>query len=515
MDERTDLLKKELEEYTGSGIYPFHMPGHKRRISPAAGIAVDCDLTEVEGTDDLHQAHGILRAAMDRTAAFFGSRKTWFLVGGSTTGNLAAIRAVAPMGSEIIAARNCHKSVYHAIELGALQVHWIWPAVEKNSGICGSITPAQVKEALEQFPGSRAVVLTSPTYEGVVSDIAGIAAVCHAHRRGSSEAEMQKAAAEEAAERRGQGGIPLLVDEAHGAHLGLFETDYFPDSAVHQGADLIVQSAHKTLPSLTQTALLHLNGTRVDPGMVEEQLNIFETSSPSYLLLCSLDGCTGLLRKDGAALFHSWRERLEALDAALEERPLQHLQILCHGNDSKEAHPLFYAYDPGKLLIHLAGQGAGLQTGEALAACLRRKFRIETEMHCGRNVLCMTSCADTQEGYERLTEALRKVDERLQAETAGPAEDPAAAAVRQVMTIAEAVLQPKEWIPEEDSIGRVAAEYVYPYPPGIPVLVPGEEITEGVLQTLCELRQQGSQLVLTGSRSPEERGEARLVCVCR
>ena len=197
---------------------------------------------------------------MERAADLWGARRTWFLVGGSTCGILAAIRAAAPFGSEIIAARNCHRSVFHAIELGGYKVHWIVPDRDREYEICKAVTPEQVEASVKRHPGSSAVILTSPTYEGVISDIRGISDIC------------------------AEAGIPLIVDEAHGAHLGLFEDDGFPDGAVKCGADLVVQSLHKTLPSLTQTAVLHLQGNLVDEKEVERQLGIFETSSPSYPL---------------------------------------------------------------------------------------------------------------------------------------------------------------------------------------------------------------------------------------
>lgn len=479
--ERTDLLKEELEQYVNSGIYPFHMPGHKRLVPPAAGLAADCDLTEVEGVDDLHHAQGILRAAMDRTAALFGSARTWYLVGGSTVGNLAAIRAAVPAGSEVLVARNSHKSVFHAIELGSLRAHWLWPETDPAWGISGSIAPDQVAGALEQYPDARAVIVTSPTYEGVVSDIAGIAAVCHRHGA----------------------GIPLIVDEAHGAHFGLFERDYFPDSSVHQGADLVVQSAHKTLPSLTQTALLHLNSTLVSAAAVEQQLNIFETSSPSYLLLCSLDGCTGLLRRYGKDWFHTWRSHLEQLDTAFRTKPLRHLRLLCHGCDTKENHAGFCNFDPGKILI---GSDAAEWDGARLAEVLRHEDRIETEMHGGRHVLCMTSCCDSAEGFRRLEEALRRIDDSIPSGSAVPDGGAVVPAVpgtgsgeQTALTISEAVRRPAAAVPFAACEGRIAAEYVYPYPPGVPVIVPGERITADGLAYLTACLREGTTVIRTGA----------------
>ena len=252
-EEDTHILQSRLSAYAGEGMYPFHMPGHKRRMQPAPGLPFAWDLTEVPGTDDLHDAAGILKEAMERTADQCGADRTWYLVNGSTCGLLAGIRALAAGGSHVLCARNCHKAVYHALELSGYHVHWIVPPVDPDWGICGGISAVQVAAALRRHPSVKAVILTSPTYEGVLSDIEGICSVCHAR------------------------DIPVLVDEAHGAHLmPLSRRAGFPAGALECGADVVVQSPHKTLPSLTQTALLHLQGSRVDPRRIEDELDIFD-----------------------------------------------------------------------------------------------------------------------------------------------------------------------------------------------------------------------------------------------
>lgn len=298
----THILQTELEALAAQRT-PLHMPGHKRSQAPAPGLGCFAwDLTEIPGSDDLHNATGILAAAMQRTAALCGAARSWYLVNGSTVGLLAAIRALAPFGGEVVCARNCHKAVYHALELNHLTAHWLVPPIDAAFGIYGSITPAQVQAALAAHPRAACVILTSPTYEGVLSDISGIAAACHAH------------------------GVPLLVDEAHGAHyLPLAVKHGWQGGALAAGADVVVQSPHKTLPSLTQTALLHRQGDLVCDTALQRELDVFETSSPSYPLLASLDGCTGLLREQGDALFAAWRARLTRFDAAI--KPLKHMQV--------------------------------------------------------------------------------------------------------------------------------------------------------------------------------------------
>lgn len=458
------LLQTQLEEYTKNGLYPLHMPGHKRRMAPAPGLSsYRWDMTEVPGVDDLHEADGILAQAMERTAQLFGAQRTWYLVGGSTCGILAGIRALAPANSTVVAARNCHKSVYHAAELGNYRMHWLMPPVDAQSGVYGSIAPEQVRAALEQQPDAACVIITSPTYEGVISDIRGISAVCR------------------------EKGVPLFVDEAHGAHLGLFGT--FGESAVQCGADLCTQSAHKTLPSLTQTAFLHMGkNSLADPRCVERQLSVFETSSPSYPLLASLDGCTGILRENGAQLFAQWKNMLSEFDCAV--RGLRSLRVLCHGADSLAMHPDFFGFDAGKIAVCT---DATEYTGTQLAAHLRNRFGFETEMACGRITLAMTSPADDRAQLLRFADALCKLDEQ-----AVPAPRALLCALpqagRAVLPAGQAVQYPARDIAGASAAGCIAAEYVWAYPPGVPLIAPGEEITEAFVDFTRELDRTGTQL---------------------
>ena len=452
-------------------VYPLHMPGHKRRMAPAPDLPFSWDTTEVPGVDDLHEADGILKDAMDRTATLHGAARTWYLVNGSTCGLMAGIRALAPFGSTVIAARNCHKAVYHALELGQLSVRWLMPPIDPGSGVCGSISPQTVAAALSDCPEAACVILTSPTYEGVLSDIRSIAGLCHAR------------------------GVPLLVDEAHGAHLGLFPG--WPLSAIRSGADLVVQSAHKTLPSLTQTALLHLGpGSLADPEEVERQLGIFETSSPSYPLLVSLDGCTGLLLEEGAALFGQWREGLDRFNA--EIAALNHFRVLCHGADSLADHPGFFRFDPGKLTVSAAGTNL---TGAALAQVLRERFQFETEMHCGDILLAMTSPCDDPAELLRFAQALATLDREAQsADQVPPILLPPPG--EGVTPIAQALRTPSQAVAWEEAAGRISGEFLWAYPPGVPLIAPGERISRDFLESAQALVDSGTALRHSHCKKP-------------
>lgn len=453
MDNLYSILQNELRHAADQST-PLHMPGHKRRVAPCPELPYSWDTTEVPATDDLHDAHGILAEAMARTAALWGAGRSWYLVNGSTVGLLAGIRALTQGKAPcLIAARNCHKAVYHAIELCGLAVRWLAPPVDEGFGVYGSITPAMVAAALEKQPDAACVVLTSPTYEGVLSDIAGIAAVCHAH------------------------GVPLLVDEAHGAHyLPLARRHGWQGGAVAAGADVVVQSAHKTLPSLTQTALLHLNGEMVPAAALERQLDVFETSSPSYPLMVSLDACTGWLAAEGNSAFAVWRERLSAFDRSVAG--LQTIRVLCHNT----AHPSFFGYDSGKILMDI---------GPAGAAFLRERG-LEPEMVCGQNVLAMTSPCDASDTLERLAAALRAYDRVHKPELSAACPLPAPGQSR--CTIAEALTLPAFDLPAGEAEGKVAAEYVWAYPPGVPLLAPGESVTKDFLAAHAALQTAGTAL---------------------
>ena len=234
-----EYLYKKLKDYSASDFYGFHMPGHKRSARlTGADLPYDIDITEIEGFDDLHHAEGILRQAQERAASVYRAGETHYLINGSTVGLLSAVLGSTRRGERILMARNCHKSVYNAVLLNELEPVYIYPRQLGGTELNDQMTPREVGRLLDANPDIKVTVITSPTYDGVVSDIKGIADAVH--RRG---------------------GI-LILDEAHGAHFGFHPL--FPENGNVQGADIVIHSLHKTLPALTQTALLHMNGTGAD-----------------------------------------------------------------------------------------------------------------------------------------------------------------------------------------------------------------------------------------------------------
>lgn len=451
-----NTLYDRLKAYGESDYYGFHMPGHKRnRKFAERGLPCQWDITEIEGFDDLHHAEGILKEAQEQAKEVFRAEETHFLVNGSTVGLLSAILGTTGREDTILVARNCHKSVYNAIELKELRPVYLYPGSDPDIGLNTAISAEEVERALAQHPKIRAVVIVSPTYDGVVSDVQAIADAVH------------------------KKGIPLIVDEAHGAHFGFHP--YFPENANVQGADIVIHSLHKTLPSLTQTALLHMNGTLVDREAVRDYLHMLQSSSPSYLLMASIDSCVHLLKQEGKKLFESYVSRLDTLRRALKK--LRNLQLV----ETKD-------YDRSKIVISKGQTGI---SGRELQRRLLTDYHLQMEMAAGNYVLAMTSAGDTEEGFCRLEKALFELDEALGTKTSEEMKLQLPKA-ETIYTIAQMKKMKREQegknmvvLPWKESIGCISAEYAYLYPPGTPMIVPGERITEEIADTLLQYERLG------------------------
>ena len=376
-------LPQALLDYAAEGWAPFHMPGHKR--SPLLGqeLPWQLDITEIADFDNLNDPRGILLDIKRRAAAHWGADNAWISVNGGTGAVLAGIRAMTKRGDTVLAARNCHVSVFHALELCGLRPVFLEPEWLPDWGIYGALPQRTLDEALHAHPGASLCVVTSPTYEGVLSPL--------------------------------DCSIPLFVDAAHGAHLPL------------PRADLVAVSLHKTLPALTQTALLLAQGPRVGRERVSREMRVFQTSSPSYVLLASVAHCLALLEEQKPALFAAWEQCLDAFYAhAKRWRSLQ----------------LFDApHDRGKLLI---------RCNAGYAAAHLRSAKIEPEYARGNLLLLMTSCCDTDGAMARLTAALDELDADCP-----PAPPPAA---RPAPLPEDFLAHPGDW--------------VVAYPPGVPVYSP-------------------------------------------
>ena len=560
-------LEDALSSYAASDMYRFHMPGHKGR----GPLVHQIDITEIDGFDNLHNPEGVLRDEMRRAADFYGTKETFFLVNGSTVGILTAISATVPFGGTILIERGCHISVYHAAYLRRLKVRFVEemgdcqaPAEMRDGS--GSETsgggksqdgalpetagrgvpqdgnlPEEAgrgrpqngtlpetsgggKSLSESLPAADALVITSPTYEGNVKDVAHWAAIAHAR------------------------GIPLIVDEAHGAHFSLHP--YFPESAVRLGADLVIQSTHKTLPAMTQTALLHNVTGRVDGRMLQRFLDIYETSSPSYVLMASVTQALHVVMEAGPAYFNEYAGRLKALRTAL--KGLRHLTLA----DPPGSDPGKFVIRTGNLRIRLRTDEGGSKkdhgesesffrplTGPVLYDLLREKYHLQPEMKAPDYVLLMTSVSDTEEGFKRLVAALKEIDEQASAD---PRADAAGSGIQagaclmaadseadgstltgegadgsaltgegadgsaltdeepdgkrlppHRLELYEAYESTCETVSLKKAAGRICADFVILYPPDAPLLIPGELCTEELLQKIRTLKKIG--LTVTGA----------------
>ena len=508
--EKQPGLLERLTEYAGSDAYPFHMPGHKRREIPD-GIPggfpdpYGIDITEIDGFDNLHHAEGILKDAMDEAAAIYGTDRSWYLVNGSTCGILSAVFAATENGGKLLTARNCHKAVYHAICLNRLEAEYLYPEEITEFGINGGIRAEDVRKALEKdamrCAGNsgdvrgkttkiQAVLITSPTYEGVVSDIRAIADAAHEY------------------------GIPLIVDEAHGAHLEFADQCHsFPKSALEYGADIVIQSLHKTLPCFTQTAILHVKGKLVDQDRISRYLSMFQTSSPSYLFMAGMERCIRYMDGDGRNGMVRYEKRLEHFMERMEG--LQVLEVL--DREICWKYRTVAGWDPSKIVV--STMRAEDFHGEELAETLRRKYHLEMEMTAPEYVIAMTSLMDTEEGFERLGTALLEIDgalrhcveseqqkekgeskEKERCETPEATESKVSHPIRR-MLICEAMDADTERTAFQDTVGKVSAEFVYLYPPGIPIIAPGEVFTDAIVEKIMAYKAAG--LLVQGPADPD------------
>ena len=460
-------LDDKLKNYSLDGYLPMHMPGHKRNVELLGHeLPYDKDITEIYDFDDLHHPEGILKEIGNQAKRIYQSGHSFLLVNGSTCGILAGIRSAVSFGDQVLVARGCHKSVYHAIELNHLDAVYL-PSHIDSYGIDRGILVEDVVDALNENPDIRLVILTSPTYEGIISPISDIVRVAH------------------------ERGVPVLVDEAHGAHLS-FMRQLCSYEALKSGADIVVQSLHKTLPALTQTALLHIQGDLVKQEEVARELSIFETSSPSYILMDSISCCFDLIEEKGKDLFSQYEENLAWFYE--QAKYFHHLEVFGGKIDSS------VVYDYGKIVILTKNTNL---SGEDLSHILREKYKIEVEMSSIYYVIAMSSICDTKESFERLFSALQEIDSTL-CDCENKSIDYFSSLPRKKMNIAEAVDSKRGvFYNIKDVDGFISQEYLWVYPPGIPFVVPGEVIDQKIIHQLEEYQKAGIEVRSTYDKFPD------------
>lgn len=419
--------------------YPFHMPGHKRNDKFGI-LGSEIDITEIDGFDNLHSPNGVIKNTENKLKSIYKSERSFISVNGSSGGILASIFAVCNEGDTVIVARNCHKSVYNACMLLKLKIIFIEPQYDLTNGYYTNLKQSAVNSAMNRHPEAKAVIITSPTYEGFMSDI--------------------------------KCDIPLIIDAAHGAHFGM---PYFPE---YPSGDIVISSLHKTLPSLTQTAVVNVYNTKYT-DKVKRYMDIFQTTSPSYVLMNSIDICCDYVLNCRNE-FGKFYEKL--CDLRLVETDNLKIQ---------------YNDDISKIVLSCASTNI---TGSELAEIFRSKYKIEPEAVSQNYILLMATIGDTDEGLALLKKAVFEIDSQLEYSTAKPIRKPPVEPDKIVLSIDESA----ELCDIDKSVGRVSNEFVYAYPPDIPIIAPNEAITNEVIEYIKNAIADGVNIISDSGELPNK-----------
>lgn len=465
MNQEKMPLLEALEIFREGDPAYFRIPAHRflRGLNPAltGKDLAALDLSEAEGLDDLHQARGPIREAQELAAELFHAQTSFFLVNGTTCGNEAMVLSAVREGEKIIVPRNVHKSVLMGLIMSGASPVYVMPEYLEEWNLWGSVTPETIEKAFEREPDSRAVLLVSPTYYGITSDLEQIAQICRKH------------------------DALLLVDEAHGSHL--YFSENLPKGALACGADAVAQSFHKTAGSFTQSSLLHLGTDRISRQKVAENLQLVQSTSPSYLLMASLDAA----RRELAVNGHSMMEKAISL-AAMAEKGLKKIPGIRVLEEEKDASAAMFGKDCTRLVFSAAELGI---SGYRLGELLYERFHVSPELTDEENVVAVITFANEPEDILRLTDAVRILsDEAVRNCGAAGKNRKHRGKSFQIFNVPEQAVTPRkayfeenwEVLPLERTVGRISKEMVVPYPPGIPLLCPGEIITKEHVQAICQ-----------------------------
>lgn len=442
---------------------PFYTPGHKRgagispKLTDLLGKQVfRADLTELAELDNLFTPQSAILAAQELAAAAFGASQTWFLVNGSTCGIEAAILATCGNGDKIILPRNVHSSVISGLILSGAIPIFINPEYDPVLDIAHSITPSAVKAALEKHPDAKAVLAVYPTYYGVCGDLRAIAQITHQYH------------------------IPLLVDEAHGAHFAFHPQ--FPTPALAAGADLTVQSIHKTLGAMTQASMLHIQGNRIESDRISKALQLVQSTSPSYLLLASLDAARQQMAIHGKQLMSQTLQLAEEARTKISQIP--GLSIVYQ----RESSPGFVALDQTRLTVTVADLGF---TGFAAEEILE-ELGVTAEFSSLQHLTFIVSLGNTQADIQQLVQGFVTLSQMTPRARRGCVLwDNFTVGNYMQISPREAFFSDTEILPVEKTSDRICTEIVCPYPPGIPILMPGEVISKAALDYLRQIQGMG------------------------
>lgn len=474
MDQQETPLFNALKEYVNKEILPFHVPGHKK------GVGMDIEFKEFMGdnpfkidvtvfnlVDSLQHPTGAIKKAQELAADAYGADASFFSINGTSGAIHAMIMSIVSDGDKIILPRNSHKSITAGIILSGAIPIFMQPEIDKKIGISHGVSPSTVEKALKSNPDAKAVLVINPTYYGVATDLKKIAHIVHNYN------------------------IPLLVDEAHGPHLNFSKN--LPISALEAGADICCQSTHKIIGSLTQSSLIHIKSNYITPSRVQRNLNLLQTTSPSYILMASLDCARRQIALYGENLLFKTIELCNYTRKEINKIP----GFYSFGEEILKS-PGSFALDPTKITISCRDLGI---TGYELEMILSNKYAIQMELSDFYNVLAVGSFGDTEAGMDKLLSALKEISNEYYGKKK-PIED-----FLDIPSIPKKILNPREAfyadkisIPLSESLGKVSGEFILAYPPGIPILCPGEEISKDIINYIEDLKR--ANLYVQGTEDP-------------
>ncbi|TVQ20855.1 MAG: aminotransferase class I/II-fold pyridoxal phosphate-dependent enzyme [Leptolyngbya sp. DLM2.Bin15] len=466
LDARQTPLLDALRAAATRPHAPFYTPGHKRgqgispRLAALFGTEVfRADLPELPDLDNLFAPEGVIRAAQDLAAIAFGAGETWFLANGSTCGIQAAVLATCAPGDALILPRNAHRCAIAALILSGAMPMFVTPELDSQGQIPLGVSPAAIAQALEH--PAAAVLLVSPTYHGVSSDLEAIASLVHSYN------------------------LPLIVDEAHGAHFAFHPQ--LPQTAIAAGADLAVQSIHKTLGAMTQAAMVHSHAhSRIDRDRLVDSLALVQSSSPSYLLLASLDAARHQMAIDGEMLM---AQTLDLADwARLELAKIDGVRVWTP--------PTGTPWDRTRLTVDVSGLG---WTGFAADEHLHQTLGVTAELPSLHHLTLIISLGNTREDLRHLVQGIQALAQAKRSPLSLP-NLPLPPLQVPILSPRQAFFSRRRTVPVSDAIGQVCAELICPYPPGIPVLMPGEPITIEAIAYLTQICTMGG--TITGCADP-------------
>lgn len=448
------LIIEELNNIVDNKLISFHVPGHKLgkiydklNYTNTLNKIYSMDTTEIPGTDNLHSPEGIIKESQERASEVFKSDETYYLINGSTCGIQAAIMALCPPKSKIIANRDCHQSVINACILGDVDPVYINSEVDKNTNILKGINIDDAIKVIDSNLDAKAIILTYPTYYGMTYDLKRVCDYAHSK------------------------DIAVIVDEAHGAHLGLSEE--LPKTALEQGADIVIQSTHKTLSSFTQSSMIHIQGDRVNKEQLVSILKIIESSSPSYMLMASLEIAVDIYNKYGTKLMDELLNNIDKLKNSFKE------------NNGIE----FYDTDD-KTKIFISTINMGL-IGYELETILREEYNIQVELSNYYGSLLICTIGNDNDDFKSLETALNEISEKYRTNrNIEKIEYPNNIPVKK-LTPREAFYKEKKSVKIYESIGKICGEYIIPYPPGISLTSPGEIITKEIIDYILFCKEKG------------------------